>query len=777
MGDVIADMELNEELNLEDEDKEYSIVKRGLSECHSSESIDEMADSDSATQAAPHSTESTPTYEKIRKKNIEEKKQKLIELNLVSKPASAISKVFNTMKTKVKKLTRTLDSDDSDDFEFSPRKRTKKLPSRKAKSARKDKESTAIVCETSKYIDKESTDREVVDREPSLSSLSDDDYNPVEDLNDSEDLEFLSPKRGIKLLGIKEKHKRTDTESNASVGETSEIEGVEREPSLSEDVDLDPVEEPKGSLTKKIKKPPIIIDRLHPNVATVANIELDMPNAQLKLPSVVSNNPNCESNDLTAMRDPKEPCCYVYRNIDPEIDMTEARKIIVKHEMNKKFLNNGCQKEKTPDGFVIHTFAGVKQMARANDYFRSSTFKKMIFVNEEQRVIVVQYLGDFNATLSIEEFRNLPKPKEMVNCPQEEQAKNIAADKRIKYSRKTKADESPTLLRPKTRSPLPSVQNAATTIPRNAEETKVTTALPTNAEEAKQNENSLTTTTNPIIFDISTPALIGELIETTVEQPNNYDGELEISADAELNTREIFLAECDQEHEEELHQNLLKLGFKLAPDMHLVRCDPSTGEAKMNQSLNYLNKYQEVADILCQITVYKLKNTFGLEVVELKDGTPILASPNLINSERPILVLMQGMPPATMGIWSREVCVKKGLQEGSVIPYVEDAKKRGMNVLIMNTNKSSIYPAEKNIHDKKGMQQMNLYHAMDVFDQVLKKSVSSNIVFVAHSRGGDVLKELTRLRVKQMEGRVSAIKFTDSAHDYEVKNKSREKLR
>ena len=76
MGDVIADMELNEELNLEDEDNEYSIVKRGLSECHSSESIDEMADSDSATQAAPHSTESTPTYEKIRKKKTLKKRNK-----------------------------------------------------------------------------------------------------------------------------------------------------------------------------------------------------------------------------------------------------------------------------------------------------------------------------------------------------------------------------------------------------------------------------------------------------------------------------------------------------------------------------------------------------------------------------------------------------------------------------------------------------------------------------------------------------------------------------
>ena len=37
-------------------------------------------------------------------------------------------------------------------------------------------------------------------------------------------------------------------------------------------------------------------------------------------------------------------------------------------------------------------------------------------------------------------------------------------------------------------------------------------------------------------------------------------------------------------------------------------------------------------------------------------------------------------------MWARSVCINESLLTGSMIPQIEDAKKNGMDVLVMNPN-------------------------------------------------------------------------------------------
>ena len=204
--------------------------------------------------------------------------------------------------------------------------------------------------------------------------------------------------------------------------------------------------------------------------------------------------------------------------------------------------------------------------------------------------------------------------------------------------------------------------------------------------------------------------------------------------------------------------------------MKLIKIDPNTGEVLSNQDLSHIQSYQAVAYSVCELVIRKLINDYNLTLLTLTNGTQILTSPNVKKESKNLLVLINGMPPATLGIWSREVCVKHSLIAGSVIPYVAEAQSLNMNVIIMNTNNSSVFPNARYTPptDDTLLEAINFNHAIKVWDEVVRESPAEKIAIVAHSRGGAVLKDLIRERLEDFKENVVSIKLTDSAHLHEI---------
>ncbi len=50
------------------------------------------------------------------------------------------------------------------------------------------------------------------------------------------------------------------------------------------------------------------------------------------------------------------------------------------------------------------------------------------------------------------------------------------------------------------------------------------------------------------------------------------------------------------------------------------------------------------------------------------------------------MCLIQGTGSVKAGIWSRSVCMNENINTGSMLGYIDRAKKYGMSVIILNPN-------------------------------------------------------------------------------------------
>ncbi len=67
--------------------------------------------------------------------------------------------------------------------------------------------------------------------------------------------------------------------------------------------------------------------------------------------------------------------------------------------------------------------------------------------------------------------------------------------------------------------------------------------------------------------------------------------------------------------------------------------------------------------------------------------THIYASPDVLEREH-VVVLIQGSGAVRPGQWSRALCLNEGLEVGSILPYLEQARQRNWAVLVLNPNES-----------------------------------------------------------------------------------------
>ena len=140
--------------------------------------------------------------------------------------------------------------------------------------------------------------------------------------------------------------------------------------------------------------------------------------------------------------------------------------------------------------------------------------------------------------------------------------------------------------------------------------------------------------------------------------------------------------------------------------------------------------------------------------------TVILSSKDLENNPK-CLILIQGAGNVKLGEWSKSVCINENLKLGSMIPFVETAKRKGYSVLILNPNeKYGLDGKTKNMF--KNMKE----HCEYVYRNIIHKNHKiKEIYFISHSLGGECTVEILKLFEDDLlKGRIKKIAFTDSLH-------------
>ena len=143
------------------------------------------------------------------------------------------------------------------------------------------------------------------------------------------------------------------------------------------------------------------------------------------------------------------------------------------------------------------------------------------------------------------------------------------------------------------------------------------------------------------------------------------------------------------------------------------------------------------------------------KVPNTPQGAPIFATPNALASPENLLVLICGSGRIQAGVWSVGVCSWKGLQSGSVLPYLDEAEKRNMEVIILNPN----HPGSQEI---KGQTYGMARHTEWVFHNMIIPANPRNIYIIAHSAGGACTCHVLRKYPDFCKEHVRAIALTDA---------------
>lgn len=174
-------------------------------------------------------------------------------------------------------------------------------------------------------------------------------------------------------------------------------------------------------------------------------------------------------------------------------------------------------------------------------------------------------------------------------------------------------------------------------------------------------------------------------------------------------------------------------------------------------------QYERLADELVKYIELLLEEEGDLRPlwlplgVERGEGCPIYVSDGFEHAER-LLLLVPGAGRAGAGVWGCALCINQSLDEGSALPYVQNAKRLGYGLVLLNPNCNSFEGAAV-----KGSETSEK-HLQYVMEQVIGAHCSApRLDVVAHSIGGRSL--MTFLcRPSSKRFRFEHIAFTDSYH-------------
>jgi predicted alpha/beta hydrolase family esterase len=137
------------------------------------------------------------------------------------------------------------------------------------------------------------------------------------------------------------------------------------------------------------------------------------------------------------------------------------------------------------------------------------------------------------------------------------------------------------------------------------------------------------------------------------------------------------------------------------------------------------------------------------------------------------LVIICGSGQVVSGLFAQSACINENLDQGSIIPYINRARKNNYSVIVFNPNQNY------DLDDEKKEVKFEKDHWNYVYSNIIKKiKIIKNIIFMAHSAGASkVIKIIENNSEDIKSNKIKCIVFTDCFSNYDslpddVKNKA-----
>ena len=151
---------------------------------------------------------------------------------------------------------------------------------------------------------------------------------------------------------------------------------------------------------------------------------------------------------------------------------------------------------------------------------------------------------------------------------------------------------------------------------------------------------------------------------------------------------------------------------------------PSKNFQNNDDFCNWLNKY-----LINQM----IKRNFIEQKLPDGTGAPIYHTKNALNSPKKLLVIIQGSGRVQAGVWSVGVCAYHGLNAGSVLSDIEKAKKRDLEIIILNPNDKRNSQLARRFPETRVMMAK---HTLSVFEDLIIPNKPEKVFILCHSMGG-----------------------------------------
>jgi pimeloyl-ACP methyl ester carboxylesterase len=139
-------------------------------------------------------------------------------------------------------------------------------------------------------------------------------------------------------------------------------------------------------------------------------------------------------------------------------------------------------------------------------------------------------------------------------------------------------------------------------------------------------------------------------------------------------------------------------------------------------------------------------------------GSPVYYTDDALNSPERLLILICGAGRIHVGVWSVGVCAYHGLRAGSVLPCLTEARRRGMEVIVLNPN----HGGSRLLSNKYGVHHGMVNHTLHVFDEYLvSKNDPKRVFVIAHSMGGACTSMAIERFPSWATQKIVAIAYTD----------------
>lgn len=158
----------------------------------------------------------------------------------------------------------------------------------------------------------------------------------------------------------------------------------------------------------------------------------------------------------------------------------------------------------------------------------------------------------------------------------------------------------------------------------------------------------------------------------------------------------------------------------------------------------------------------------GFEKIIIPDDESNISTSILVTSDWQVnvklLIIIQNSVGSMMGIFSRSLCLEQGLSKGSMLPYIERAKRAGYAIMILRPNTNSI------IQEEEGRKPLKIpidgsespeTHALFVWNNIIAKADNiQQIALLSYGNGASLCKDILlrqMVRSKEDESEINRI--------------------